>query len=478
MNNIEDMKYIINSINSIMENKIEDIDEGLIDDLKASAKHGMKRVATKTKAALGSKKSAGQDKRDSLAKKMLDGWYNWIGLTGKEGTSEDLEKFLYTKVGFSRDEAQQLMAAVGKNILGNDRDPDDQPNNNPDDNDDGDDGNDNTQPPNNSTDNTENTPSGNTNTNTDAGTNASQSGSIKNKDLNKLVTSLETLQNKNYHGGNINLMNFKKMSGDIINILKKLADPDVSKEDKLIGANSAMSGIDFISSNDRNSVTDSYALSTYRSRLEKFINKLNSNQQSPGNTANTNTANTNTANTNTANTTSNKTENKPKNKTANDNSNVANDDTPSPRTANDNRADESITEDIIGDGEVIPKADLIKFFTDAAGYAYEHNLVGKQRRKDDYGVPHNVGNNMSSQNLSRDRGAGQNYRPYTSQEKQEKQNLDQIEKTWRNAEKLGLDTDDIQNIKNAAKKKNFEGLSGDTIQELAAIGWSFLRTLR
>ena len=436
MNNV-DINELMSQVSAIMEN--ETLVENPFSDAFASAKHNLGRAVTKTKAGLGSKKAKGTDKKDKLAKKMLDGWYHWLGLTEKDGTIDDLKQFLMAKVGFSQSEADELMNSVGDNILGNGRQTSTPNNNNQQDNSDEDNNNDDDdeeeQQPQNQETNTDTTEAEPVEPETPRTPPRNE-----NTELKKYTEDLSKLMNLRSHGGSNRMMNFREMANNVKKIVKTVVDngDDISLDQRIEAVSMALDGLDFITTNDRNSELDQYTVSSIRVKVKKLLDTLNSQKET--------------------------------------------------------QANESINEDIadVDGDDIVDRNSLIKFFGKAAGFAYEHNLVGKTRTKNQYGVPVDVGggysNNQSSpQNYSnqntntgqpRNRGQGQNYQPYTNQERDDNRFNRRLDNVWDKAETLGFDTGEIQDIKRMASKNKFEDINRDAdIRNLAAIGWSFLRTL-
>lgn len=480
MSNIDEMKSIINQLSDIFENTDIEINEAPLGDAVASLKNGARKAGTSAKAALGSKKAQGRQKRDQLGKKMLDGWYHWIGLTGKEGNAEDLESFLVSKVGFSRPEADQLMDQVSNNILGNDRDVDttDSSRNDRSDSDSEQETTNTSQAPDNqdspqpsnpdaSTSSSEETDSNSTETNTNDNSqststandneqnsssrtandnvqrtsntaNDNNSSRTANDDepndnipedtnVSKMVNNIEDLMNYNNHRGvkaTMNLRDIMKNCTDLLPYIGRQNKNNISPQQRLQTAEAILDGIDFVSSNDRSGVFDPYSIAERRQKLVTLIQEL-------------------------------------KNQL--------------------NSTNESINE-VLDDGETISRADLIKFFDAAAAYAYEHNLVGKRRKKDGYGVPVDGVQPSVQQGQGGTSGngvGGRNYVPQSEDEKDEKRFNRRLDNVWDKVETLGLDSEDIQDAKRLANKNKYEDISKpEDKNALSAIGWAFLKSLK
>ncbi|AXH72772.1 MAG: hypothetical protein [Caudoviricetes sp.] len=451
------------NILEILENFQTVINENPISDLGASIGNKISNGITNTKSAMGSRKATGEATRNKLANTMTDSWYNWLGQTNSVGNIDDLREFLMLKVGFNNEEAQQLIQnefGENGNILNRDQQP--EQNNSTETND--------TEENNDTSDSNENNNGDNSGNSGEDNNQPTQNFSAENppdntqkeKEAIKAADEIVNAISAKARNNDINTLDINDVLDKCKETRKIIGKPDeeISNLTRLYAANKILDGYYAISSyNDANNTlsdTQEDSLKDVIARTENFVAKLKNFI------------------------------NKSSNDSTEENSHNEEPVTNQSTTANDNQRNESINEDeILNNDGALPKKTILKFFKDAAAFAYKYNLVGKKRNKTPYGVPVSYGNTSQNQNSSNSsantqyRGSGQNYVPQDEQEKDEKRFNRRLDKTWDRAETLGISSDEIQNIKALALDNKFQNISNkDDRDALAAIGWSFLRSIR
>lgn len=468
-NNPNDIDYILEEYNKI-------INENPLSDLGASIGNKISNGVTNVKSALGSRKATGEQTRNNLANTMTDSWYNWLGETNGKGTVDDLREFLMLKVGFNSEEAQQLISnefGENGNILNRDNQEEPSTNNNENDNDDVDI----STPTDNEVDDEETVDTKNSANFTE------ENPPDNTPEEQKIIASADEITKNISAKARNNDMN----TLDIVAVLnackstRKLVmkpSDNVSNLTRLYAVNKLLDGYAAVDTfNENNNILtpdqeDSLKATiaktnTFVTKLKKYIDnhedsKITNNDTVPDQQAAQPSPNIN---------------NNQQKTSVNDNHPIS----------NDNQKNESINEDEILDNDtVIPKKTILKFFKDASAFAYKYNLVGKKRNKTPYGVPTSYSNNAPQNYSNTDtssgsnyRGTGRNYVPQDENEKDEKRFNRRMDKTWDRAETLGLSTDDIQDVKALALDNKFQNINNkDDKDKLAAIGWSFLRSIR
>lgn len=448
---IPNMKEIRNNISYIMEN--EQLMENPISDTLSSIKNSVGRGVTNTKAALGSKKSQGEVRRNDLSKKMLDSWYRWLGATSSEGDIDDLYEYLIKRVGFSEQEADELISSSFGDTIINQNRTNNQPqvdqNNTPNDQQPSDttkSQDDSTQPQNAQTTNDSNTDTNNSTANDNDG-NTRNSGTANDntkpryteenppdntpeeKNILKISSTIEKMMNAKATGGDPKKANFSKMLKDSNTLYNQIKSP----------------------SGNVNDLTRLYAAKViydvYTSIITHFENKMDNDLYN------------NIVR-------------------ASEKTNIFIHDLRD-KIKNNNSTNESINEDL-NIGEKIPRSEIINFFNQAASYAIKNNLVGTKRNRNAYGIAtSNYNNSGGGYPSSNNRGNGKNYVPQSEDEKDEKRFTRRLDKTWDRAEAAGMTTNDIQDAKSLALDNKFDKITNKAdIEKLAAIGWAFLRSLR
>lgn len=427
------------NISIILEEYSKIINENPLSDIGASLGNKISNGITNTKASLGSRKATGEQTRNKLANTMTDSWFNWLGQTNSKGTVDDLREFLMLKVGFNNEEANQLITSEfgeNNNILS--RDVENNPQNNP--------------PSDNNNEDSDNEEIKNNDENNDV-----SDDSQNTKEEEKVISTADEITDSISAKARNNDMNTLDIQ-DVLQKCKNATDlirkpnENISNETRLYAIDKIIDGYSAIETyNDNNqelTPEQEDNLKTVMAKIKTFGNKLKAYIEKQNNRTSTGTT------------------------------------SPQQTSSNDNQKNESINEDEILDNDIIvPKKTILKFFKDAAAFAYKYNLVGKKRNKTPYGVPVSYGNSQSSTNQQNynnvDRGSGRNYVPQDENEKDEKRFNRRMDKTWDRAETLGLSSDDIQNAKALALDNKFQNIHNKAdIDNLAAIGWSFLRSIR
>lgn len=437
------MRKDTKNISVILEEYNKIINENPLSDIGASIGNKISNGITNTKASLGSRKATGEQTRNKLANTMTDSWFNWLGQTNSKGTIDDLREFLMLKVGFNNEEANQLITSEfgeNNNILN--RDIENNTQNNP--------------------------PSDNENNNNEDSDKEEIENNDKNNDISddsqntpeeeKVISAADEITDsisakaRNNDMNTLNIQDVLQKCKNATDLIRK-PNENISNETRLYAIDKIIDGYSAIETyNDNNqelTPEQEDNLKTVIAKIKTFGNKLKAHIEKQNNDASTSNA-------------------------------VSSQQT----SSNDNQKNESINEDEILDNDtIVPKKTILKFFKDAAAFAYKYNLVGKKRNKTPYGVPVSYGNSQSSttqQNYSNiDRGSGRNYVPQDENEKDEKRFNRRMDKTWDRAETLGLSSDDIQDTKALALDNKFQNIHNKAdIDKLAAIGWSFLRSIR